>query len=135
MNTNRSGFVTLLSIIVIGAVTISVVLGLLLLGTDSLQTTQYQIDSAHAAAYTDSCAEKALNTLKGNAAYAGGETVNFTRGACTILPLIGAGTQTPTIRVEGTVSSTKRRVEISIKQVSPQIKLNYWRELADFAPL
>lgn len=135
MNIRQPGFVTLLTIIVIGAVTTTIVIGLLLLGTDNLKATQYQIDSAHAAAHTDSCAEKALNSLKGNAAYAGGETVNFTNGSCLILPLIGAGTQTPTIRIEGTVSSVKRRVEISVKQVSPQIKLNYWRELADFTPL
>jgi len=132
MKKRKRGFITLMSVIVIGAVGTSVALTLLLLGTDSLRSTQNLFDSAKSRSYVDGCAEKALQTLRNNINYAGGETLDFPDGSCTILPIIGSGTQSPTIRSESAVAGTKRRAEVSVKQVSPQLKLNYWKEVADF---
>ena len=132
MKKRKNGFVTLMSVIVIGAVGTSVALTLLLLGTDSLRSTQTLFESAKAKAYADTCAEEALLSLRQDINYAGGATINFPDGSCDILPIDNNGTQTPLVKIEGTVGLTKRRVEILARQVNPQLTINYWREVAGF---
>lgn len=132
MPKHHRGFVTLMSVIIIGVVATTITTTLLLLGTDALRSTQNLFESSRAKSYVDGCGEKALQSLRKNISYAGSETITYPHGSCAILPIVGSGTQTPTVKAEGTVGPTKRRVEISVKQVSPQLKLNYWREVADF---
>ena len=132
MKKRKRGFITLMSVIVIGAVGTSVALTLLLLGTDSLRSTQNLFESAKTKSYVDACAEKALLSIRKNINYTRNKTTTYPDGSCVILPIEGSGSQTPTVKVESTVSGTKRRAKISVKQVSPQLKLNYWKEPADF---
>lgn len=131
-NFKAKGFVTLMSVLIIGTVATSIAIFLILMGTDVYRTTANLGDSALAKTLADACAEKALNSLKDDINYAGNETVTFNKGSCIILPIINQESQTPTIESSATVSSTIRKVKVIASQITPQVEIQSWQEVADF---
>lgn len=126
------GFVTLISVLIVGTVGAAIAVSLLLLGTDNYRATANIENSRLSQALADACAEKALDGLRADINYAGNETINFARGSCQILTIIGAGSENPIIQTIGNVNTLVRRDEIEVIQVSEQVKIGTWREVADF---
>lgn len=125
-------FVTLLAVIVIGTVGAGVASSLIFLSTGNIKVIGHVVESQRAKNYADACAEKALNSIKLDTNYQGNETISFTDGKCYVMPIINAGSQNPTIRVEGDSVDVKRKIEISLEQTNPQIKVGRWEEVPDF---
>ena len=125
-------FVTLISVLIVGTVGAAIAVSLILLSTDNYRTTANIEESRLSQNLADACAEKALDGLRSDINYAGGETVSFTRGSCQILPIIASGTENPIIQTVGDVNSLIRKDEIEIIQVSGQVRVGSWKEVADF---
>ena len=127
-----TGFVTLISVLIVGTVGAAIAVSLVLLGTDNYRVTANVEDSRLSQSLSDACSEKALDALRSDINYAGNETINFTKGSCQILPIIGNGSENPIVQTTGNVNSLIRKNEIEVIQVSGQVKVGTWREVADF---
>ncbi len=121
------GMVALLAVVLIGALGMASVAAILLLGTDASRTAFFLQQSAQAAAAADTCAEYALNELRKDISYAGGQTLEFGSFSCQVLPL-----SYPSIQVQGRSGAMLRKAEIQVSASDPQIAVGSWKELADF---
>lgn len=126
------GFVTLVSVIIVGFVALSVAVGVLLIGIGADQATSNLERAAIARGYAEACAEEALYELKLDNTYAAGAVINFTYGSCTVASITGTGNTNRVVQVTGTVGAVVKKIEIDIAQLDPNLTLNSWQELADF---
>lgn len=132
LSQKTKGFIALVSVLVIGAVGISVAVSLILLGLGSSRTSFSQEQSNQAKGLASACAEKALSSLKQDLNYKGNETLNLGQGSCEIKSVSGSGNNNRTIQTIGRVGRILRRTQIVILEVNPQTQISSWREVADF---
>jgi len=127
----KSGFVILLTVLIIGAVGLSVATTFLLLGVDSSRTSLDYLRGKQARYLADTCAEEGLQKIWESSSYSGTGTVSVGAGSCTytVIDLGGSNRQ---INATGTVNTTIRRVKILIGQLNPQISVSSWQEVAGF---
>lgn len=128
----KNGFVTLISMIVIGALSVTVGVSLLLLGLGASRTSFALEQSSQAKSLANTCAEKALGSLRADLNYAGNESLSLAGGSCSILPVGGAGNANRTVQTTGTMDTVTRKILVQITQIQPQIQLQSWQEVADF---
>lgn len=127
----QSGYVLLLSMILISIVGVVIGTTLLLIGVNSTKRSILQEESSIARVLADACAEYALDQLRQNYSYAGNESLNFTTGNCDILPVLQNGL-VRTLQTRGMVDTASRQVAVEITGNSPQLTLGSWQEVADF---
>lgn len=134
MRTLRSGYMLLLSILIIGVVASAIVSSLLLLGTASNRGSFSVQQSAQSLAFVQGCAEIALFKLSENVNYIGSEQYRFPLGMCDILTIGGTpGSNTNRfICVEATTDDVVRKLEIIVSQVKPQARISSWQEVLSF---
>lgn len=128
----RSGYVLLISVIVIGSVASAILVSVLMLGISAAQVSSSVHLSSQALAIAHACAEDALMDLRTSLSYAGSETQSFSLGTCETLSLGGIGNNSRLICTEGTVGDTTRRIEIVVEQVLPEMKISSWQEVGAF---
>ena len=121
-----------MSVLIVGVVGTAIAVFFILMGTDAYRTSSDLEQSFQAKSLADACAEKALDAIRQDINYAGGETVSFDKGSCEILAIVNPGTQSPTVESKGTVGSATRKVKVTTQQITPQIKIQSWEEVADF---
>lgn len=127
----KPGFVLLISVLIVGAVGLSVASTFLLLGIDATRTGLNFIQGKQARSLADACAEEALEKIWESTAYTGSGNLTFGAGSCsyTVIDLGGSNRQ---INASGVVSSATRKVKILINQINPSIGVSSWQEVADF---
>ncbi len=130
LNHQQSGYVFLLSVLVLGAVATAVVGSFLILGIASLQTGQSLEKSSQAFAFAQTCAERALNNIFDDIEYTGNESLTFEEGTCDILVIGGSGNNNRTICTEGTSKNATRRLQIIVERVLPSISVYSWEEVS-----
>lgn len=128
----RDGYVLLLSVLIIGAVSAVVLPSLLFLGINAGQVSVTIEQSAQALAAAQGCAEYGLLRLRENMTYQGDETKALDDAECTLLPIDGIGNEDRHLCSEGRSEDTVRRLEIIVRQVSPQMTVDSWQEVASF---
>lgn len=126
-----AGYVTLISVLIMGAVGLAITISLLLLGLSSSRTSFSLEQSNNAKSMADLCAEEGLERLRRTPSFTGTVTITLTQGACsyTVTDVGGGNRQ---IDADGTVDSYTRKVQIETSQVTPQIQIGSWQEVADF---
>jgi len=122
------GFITLVSVLVVGAVGLSIGLSLILLGLDSSRTSFTLHQSAQARGLANACAEEALRLIKNSIAFTGTAMPTLGSGTCTYT-VTNTGGQARTIAASGTVGTIVRKVSISITQITPFIAISSWQEV------
>ncbi|PJA90483.1 MAG: hypothetical protein CO137_00165 [Candidatus Magasanikbacteria bacterium CG_4_9_14_3_um_filter_32_9] len=125
------GFVTLISVLTLGAVSLSIVLALLFLGTDYTRTNIDTIKFSQAKYGAETCAEEALERIRDSIPYTGTDTLILNDGTC-ILEVISTGGENRTIKATGVIGNSTRKIRITINQITPIINITSWEELADF---
>lgn len=128
----KSGFVALISIIIIGAIGTAIAVSVLLLGLSFSRSGFALQQSSLAKSLANACVEEALQKLKESVYYAGSETVSFTQGSCAIQTITGTGNSNRTIQSVGTVGSVQRKVKVVVGTVQPTIAITSYQEVADF---
>lgn len=123
----QQGYITLLSVLMIGAVGTVIVVSLLLLGLSSSRTSFALQQSKQASGLADACAEEALMKITESAAFTGSATMTLGSGSCSYTVTNTSG-QTRTITTQGTVATSIRKVSITIDKVSP-ISIVTWQEI------
>ncbi len=125
------GYITLVSVLVFGAVGIALVVVILSVGLSTSLTGFSVLQSRQSHALADSCAESALAQVRESTSYTGTETLTFTAGSCTYT-VMSTGGQNRLINSFGTVGGVVSKVQVFLDQINPRINIVYWQDVADF---
>ncbi len=128
---NNSGFITLISVLVVGAVSLAVAITLLTTGVNSSKTAVDFEASKAARIIADSCAEEALEKIRETPIFSGAGSLNFNQGGCSY-SVVDQGGQNRLISASSTSGSAIRKVLVSVNQIQPRIIITSWKEVADF---
>lgn len=128
---HNRGYITLISILVVGAVGVAITTSLLLLGLGSSRTSFALEQSNQAKALANACAEEALQQIRDSTPFTGTGNLTLGQGTC-MYTVTSQGGQNRTITASGTVGTIVRKVEIIITKINPAITVSTWQEVADF---
>lgn len=126
------GFIALTSVLVVSVIMLSVFVGATSRSISGLNVTSALSSSLQAEALARTCAEYALLELERTLDYAGDESLAVAEGSCDILPVLGSGNTNRTVEAESTVSNTTRRVKVVVSQISPELNISSWNNVAEF---
>lgn len=124
----NKGFITLISVLIVGAVGTVIAVSLILLGISSSRTSFALEQSNQAKALANACAEEALQQIRDSTPYAGSDNLSFGQGNCSY-SVTSQGDQNRTITALGTVGTIVRKIEVVIDTINPAIVIVSWREL------
>jgi len=128
----KKGYIALITAIIIGAVTLSMVITSAYIGITQGMNSLLYSNNLEATSLASACAEDALMNSKNNQDYGGNETINLGNGQCQILPIINLGGQARIIEIVGSVNGATKKLKIAISQIDPTMKITLWQEVADF---
>jgi len=126
-----SGYIALITILIIGAVATVIATSLLLLGIGSARTSFTLGQSEKAKSLANTCSEEALLKIKRNSGYTGTSNLTLDGGNCTYT-VTDLGGESREIQATGTVDTVVRKVKIEIDQISPKVNIVSWQEVPDF---
>lgn len=128
---NNRGYITLVSVLVVGAVGVAIAVSLILLGLGSSRTSFAIEQSNQAKALANACAEEALQQIRESTPFTGSGSLMLGQGTCTYT-VTSQGSQNRTITSSGTVGTIIRKVKIIINKINPTIQVVSWQEVSDF---
>lgn len=130
-NSLRGGYITLISVLIVGAVGLSIATSLLLLGLNSSRTSFVNEQSAKARSLSNACVEKALQEIRNSVSYSGGDNFLYSTGSCSYF-VTNTGGENREIIASGFVGTISRKTKIEINKINPQIEITTWVEVSDF---
>ena len=128
---NENGYITLMSVLVVGAVGVAIAVSLILFGLSSSRSSFAIEQSNQTKSLANACAEEALQQIRDSTSFEGAGNLSFGQGSCayTVTKLTGQNREIESI---GTVGTIVRKVKINIDAVNPQINIVSWQEVVDF---
>jgi cysteine-rich repeat protein len=140
----RSGFVLLITVLVVGAVASATAVSLILLGLGIERSAFSILQSTQALQGAWTCAENAIHVLQQDLDYVGNHDRSFvyaydnngvlTQGLtdCRIYPINGEGNEDRTICTEATFGNfTTRRLQVRLQRVIPSPIIESWEEVGE----
>lgn len=128
---SQSGFVTLVSTLVVGAVGLAITTSVILLELASYRTSFVGQQSAQARAHADACAEEGLQQIRDLTSYTGTGSLTFSQGSCTYT-VVSQGGESRTVSVTGVAGTVTRRAIIIVTAINPSIIVSSWQEIGVF---
>jgi len=125
---NQRGYIALIAVLIISAVTLAIALSLSGLGVSETDTGLLRQQSAQAGTEAQSCLQEAELRLMNNQSYAGGTVMTFDIGTCTVTTVTTSGTDR-IIDVSSTVNSVSRQFEGRVTTSANGLTPVYWKEL------
>jgi hypothetical protein len=125
----KKGFVTLVSVIILGTMGVVIVTGNLSVVTDNIVGVSTFEQSKQARALADSCAEIAINKLKLNNEYTGNEEITLPFGICTIGSISGVGNTNRSFQTTSKFKEVTKKVDVRISIVNPITEVDLWEEV------
>lgn len=122
------GFITLVSVLLIGAVGSAIALSVLLISIATSRTSFALIQSSQAKALANACSEDALQQIRNSISFIGNGNLIFSTGTCTY-SVTNSGGQARTVTTTGTVGAIVRKVTIAITAINPTITVSSWQEV------
>jgi hypothetical protein len=129
-NKTSPGYVALLAVLVMGAVTLASGLALLMSGTDNQRTALVDQQSAQARGLAAACAEKALQTIHDTTTYTGSSTETIDTQTCSYT-VTSTGTNTRIVDSFSTIDNATRRVKVYVTISTTSISVTSWQEVGD----
>jgi hypothetical protein len=124
------GYVTLISILVVGAIGTAIATSLILLGISSSRTSFSVEQSNQAKGLTNACVEEALQQVRNSSSFTGSGNLTLGQGSCSYI-VTSQGGQNRMITASGTVGSIVRKVTVVINRITPLINLTSWQEVVN----
>jgi uncharacterized protein (UPF0333 family) len=124
---NNKGYVTLISILVIGAVGLAITTSLVLLGVSSSRTSLALEQGNQAKVLANACAEEALQQIWNLDVFVGTGNIIMEQGACNYVVTNAAVPKT--ITASGTIGTTVRRISITIDSLHPYVHTSNWQDV------
>jgi hypothetical protein len=128
---NQGGYITLLAVLILGAVGVSITISILLLSTDASRTAFTLEQSKQSRALANTCAEEALQRVRRVTAYTGTANITLGKGSCSY-SITNTGGENRTINASSSVDTVVRKEQIFLNQINPSINITSWQEIADF---
>ncbi|MBN1617775.1 hypothetical protein JW887_00330 [Candidatus Dojkabacteria bacterium] len=128
----NKGFVILSAVLIIGIISLSVTVSLLFSGINAALSGLTISQSSRASIMADTCAQEAMERIRRDSTYIGNETISMGEDSCEILPVQDLGAESRLVQIQGNSGEVNRKVEIRISQIEPEIRVDYWYEVADF---
>mgnify|MGYP001563863367 FL=1 len=129
INKSSHGFITLISVLVVGAVGVAITLSMILLGLGSSRTSFALEQSNQAKALANACAEEAMQQIRDSTPFTGSGNLTLGQGTCSYT-VTNTGGQNRTITSTGTVGTIVRKSTVIINQINPSILVTSWQEWA-----
>lgn len=126
----QSGYVALMAVLIVGAVSLTISLALLTSGADSQRATLITQQSTQARGLAASCAEEALQAIHDSTTYTGTNNLTLGQGSCSYT-VTNTGGANRTIDTTGTVGSVVRKVKVYVTITSSSISVTSWQEVPD----
>lgn len=127
----KRGFITLVSIFVIGAVGIAITVSIILLGLGSSKSSFSIEQSYQSKALANACTEEALQQIRVSSSFTGSGNIAIGQGTCDYT-VTSQGAENRTVTASGTVGTIVRKVKVIISAISPVINATSWQEVSDF---
>lgn len=131
-STPRSGYIVLLSVLVIGAIAIATASSLVLLGISAQQSGFAVVKAEQALENARTCVERAVRSLRLSSAYTGNQTFVLVEGTCSLRTIAGSGNANRIICAEGKSTRSTRRLEVELSQILPTTKVKSYKEVQTF---
>jgi hypothetical protein len=130
-NNERGGYITLVSVLVVGAVGLAITTSLLLLGIGTSRNSFANEQSYQAKALSNACAEEGLQQIRDSTPFTGSGSLTLGQGTCSYT-VTSQGGSNRTVTSTGTVGTIIRKVKVIIININPTITISSWQEVADF---
>lgn len=124
----RRGYVTLMSVLVLGAVSAAIAITLILIGLSASRGSFTRLQSARAKAMVDGCAEEALQQIRSATAFTGTGSLVFGSSTC-VYGVTNTGGQTRHITATSTTGTVIRKLDIVVSAINPRITISGWQEV------
>ena len=125
----ESGYVALLTVLIVGAAAAAIALVLLTSGADSQRAALVEQQSKQARALAVACGEEALQQIHDNIAYSGTNSLSLGQGNCTYIVTVSSGTAR-TLAATGVVGNVVRKVQINVTINASSISITSWQEVS-----
>ena len=116
INKSSHGFITLISVLVVGAVGVAITLSMILLELGSSRTSFALEQSNQAKALANACAEEAMQQIRDSTPFTGTGNLTLGQGTCSYT-VTNTGGQNRTITASG------------INQINPAMAVTSWQEM------
>ena len=126
---HQSGYIALVSVLVVSTIAVAVTISLIFLGLGSSRSSFVHQQSAQAKNLANACVHKALLEITHNN-FTGSGNLYFQYGSCSYLVTDLGGTNRD-VRGEAIVGNITRRVKVLVDQVSPA-NVTSWQEVVSF---
>lgn len=122
---NNSGYVALLTVIIMGAVVTVIATSLVLLGLGHSRSSLSESQAASAKSAADACTESALVQIRLSSSFTGSGNLTLSGSTCTYTV---ANTVTSSIVAVGVSGNSTRRVTVDLSSRTPTIIFTKWQE-------
>ena len=126
----QSGYVALITVLIMGAATATATLVLLFTGLDAQRYALVEQQAAQARNLATACAEEALQQIRDNTSFTGANSLSLGQGIC-VYTVTSTGGSTRTIDVSGTVKGVVKKLKVYVTITSSSISITSWQEVAD----
>ena len=127
-NRNQEGYITLITVLIVGAIGSAVAISLVLMGISTSRSGLGIQQSTQARALTAACTDTALQEIRKITGFSGSGSITIGQGACQYT-VTRTGGQNRTITATGTVATTIRKVQVSVTAINPKILISSWQEI------
>ena len=123
----EQGYVALMAVMVLGAISIAIGLALLTIGTDSQREVLVRQHSTQARNLATACAEEALQQIHDTSTYAGTGSVSLASGSCNYT-VADQGGDTWKINASSTLGNVTRAVVVYGTINASSISITSWQD-------
>ena len=127
----KKGFSTLFAVIVVGAVTLTVIFSLATVSLSSSRIANAFSSAFRAKSLANACAEQGLMEIRKDANFSGTHSLTIAGQGCSYA-VINNGGEGREIQSMSTVNIFTRKVKVQISQIFPKITIDSWKEVGDF---
>lgn len=127
---DNSGYIALISLLIIGAASLATGIALLTAGIDGQKSSLVHQQSIQARQLASACAEEALQVIHDATATTGTNGLTLGQGTCSYT-ITNTGASTRTIDASGTVNGVVRKAKVYVTIGGSSISITSWQEVSD----
>jgi hypothetical protein len=125
----QGGYVALITVLIVGAVSLAVGVAILLTGTDSQRVTLVLQQSIQARNLANACVEEALQQMHDSTTFTGTNNLSLDQGTCTYT-VTNTGGNNRTIVTTATVGNVVRKNQVYATIGTSSISITSWQEVS-----
>lgn len=125
----ESGYIALISVLIIGAVSVTIATALLVTGADAQQENLSRQQSLIAQQAAAGCAEEALQQIHDNTAFTATNTAVTIDTANCNYTVTNTGSSTRTITTTSTSGNVVRKIQVYVTINASSLSISSWQEM------